>query len=370
MDKRNKRVVDYARYKAIKERGDRPDKKVTENAELFMAVNDTLKDDLPKLFERTGRLVEACLNNFVQLQVQWQLIWRRKLSQALDDAQVPRNVKEIVDAFTDDFAFFETQVVSLSICNGSMVNELPNLLSSTTTLNGDDASSTRQTTSMDSKRRTMSVSSDKSPQLPQPDFGGRSGGSFFNGGEAAQFVPTLHREPSRRMRASSNLSGHSQRTPEIPNSGRSYSSSTTPVASTPGRPIATAVRNNTEPSPSLQPNSDGAKLNRLSDDSALASQRSSGTAYRSTAPTVRTSSPSSRFSGVFSSAMPMSDSPPSQSPVSTPGPRTDYNVIFLAASVYEFNIDRARKEAGYPYLTYGAGEVSNQTASSFHLSRS
>lgn len=34
-----------------------------------------------------------------------------------------------------------------------------------------------------------------------------------------------------------------------------------------------------------------------------------------------------------------------------------YNVVFLAASVYEFNIDRARKEAGLPYLTYVAGEI-------------
>ena len=30
-------------------------------------------------------LVGACLNNFVQLQLQWQVIWRRKLSQTIDD---------------------------------------------------------------------------------------------------------------------------------------------------------------------------------------------------------------------------------------------------------------------------------------------
>ena len=32
-------------------------------------------------------------------------------------------------------------------------------------------------------------------------------------------------------------------------------------------------------------------------------------------------------------------------------------MIFLAASVYEFNIDHARREAGFPYLTYSAGEI-------------
>jgi hypothetical protein len=31
--------------------------------------------------------------------------------------------------------------------------------------------------------------------------------------------------------------------------------------------------------------------------------------------------------------------------------------LFLAASLYEFNIDKSRREAGYPYLTYTEGEV-------------
>jgi hypothetical protein len=35
----------------------------------------------------------------------------------------------------------------------------------------------------------------------------------------------------------------------------------------------------------------------------------------------------------------------------------DPEVLFLAASMYEFNIDRARREAGYPYLTYVTGEI-------------
>jgi hypothetical protein len=67
-------------------------------------------------------------------------------------------------------------------------------------------------------------------------------------------------------------------------------------------------------------------------------------------------SPAGRYSGFFSSAMPMSDSPQenaSQAPNSTKEPA----VLFLAASIYEFNIDRARREAGYPYLTYVAGEI-------------
>ena len=35
----------------------------------------------------------------------------------------------------------------------------------------------------------------------------------------------------------------------------------------------------------------------------------------------------------------------------------DPKVLFAVASIYEFNIDRARQEAGIPYLTYIAGEI-------------
>jgi len=34
-----------------------------------------------------------------------------------------------------------------------------------------------------------------------------------------------------------------------------------------------------------------------------------------------------------------------------------FNVLYLAASLFEFNISATKKEAGYPYLTYQAGEI-------------
>ena len=33
------------------------------------------------------------------------------------------------------------------------------------------------------------------------------------------------------------------------------------------------------------------------------------------------------------------------------------NVLFVCASLFEFSIDRTRREAGYPYLQYVQGEV-------------
>src|SRR4051794_20351632 len=92
MGKRNKRVIDYARYMSVKERGEKPDKRTQEQAEQFMALNDTLKEELPKLFSLTAKLVAVCLENFVEIQVQWQSIWQEKLKCILDEHQVPKDI--------------------------------------------------------------------------------------------------------------------------------------------------------------------------------------------------------------------------------------------------------------------------------------
>ncbi|KAL8997175.1 MAG: hypothetical protein Q9169_003502 [Polycauliona sp. 2 TL-2023] len=364
MQKRNKRIMDYARYKGIKDRGDRPDKKTTEQGEQFMAINDSLKDELPKLFALTGKLVEACLNNFVQLQLQWHIIWRRKLGQALDNYKATGPISELIDAFTGDFAFFEAQVLSLGICNGSMLADSVNMvtmLSPARTLTGEEPSQKKTSLEL-TRRRTRSVNSEMSPVLPQPDFGGKSGaGGFFgmdNGMQQTSMVPpsSSQMDPNNRMRANSTMAGRSPRTPDVPGSYHSYSSNTTPGSAGFGRP-ATATA--TGPSPMIsRPSVETPDLNRVS-DATTAVQQSNGTGVYAPGTQARPSSPSARYSGMFSSALPMSDSPRNQSPIESgfDRPQMQFNVIFLVASVYEFNIDRARREAGYPYLTYVAGEI-------------
>lgn len=378
MQKRNKKIIDYTRYKTIKDRGEKPDKKLAEQGEQFMAINETLKDELPKLFGLTGKLVEACLNNFVQLQLQWHIIWRRKLSQAIDDCKVPNNAADIITSFAGDFAFFEAQVLSLGICNGSMLADtvnLVNFLSPATTVNGDGTTSPKQASSLDlTKRRTLSIGSDRSPMLPHPDLGTRNFGAD-HGLQLAGAFPSPNLEPTRRVRASSAVSSQGPRTPEMPGPHRPYLNTDTPT-SNPVRPTAVISRTITEPSPSG--NRQGIELsnaNRLSDGLTHVNRPTSGSTYpqishsrppsdpiypQAAYDSQRASSPSMRYSGFFSSAMPMSDSPPTESPTDAFG-RNQFNVIFLAASVYEFNIDRARREAGYPYLTYVSGEVSYTT---------
>ena len=48
---------------------------------------------------------------------------------------------------------------------------------------------------------------------------------------------------------------------------------------------------------------------------------------------------------------------PSTRPASPRAAPDDMPVILVCASLFEFNIDKTRKEAGYPYLTYVQGEV-------------
>ena len=375
MNKRNKRLPDYTRSLALKEKGDKSDKKTTEQAEQFLALNDTLKDEVPKFFELTNKLMERCLGNFVQLQYKWLKLWKLKLKQAIDipsatqDGELAAELTNLIKAYATDFAFPETQVASLAICNGALLNETPNLMQFASPVTDAGVSSenimspgsSRTAPSFEAKR-TYSIGSEQSPVIPQPDFGDHRGnGGFFPIGD-----PSLPGQPPSRQtsstisrsRAVSNVSNHTTtpQTPHVPGSWRSYSNVTTPVNTTPGRPAVGPMRQAPDPSPSLRPSTDSSHIYRLSDDSAL-TRPSPGTSLTSSN-LVRSTSPSranDRFSGYFSSAMPMSDSPTTESP--DKDPNRNVHVIFLAASVYEFNIDRARKEAGYPYLTYVAGEI-------------
>ena len=55
--------------------------------------------------------------------------------------------------------------------------------------------------------------------------------------------------------------------------------------------------------------------------------------------------------------MPMDDDNRPQEEEGTAGPTHEPGVLFTAASVYEFNIDRSRQQGGFRYLTYMPGEI-------------
>lgn len=331
MKKRNKRLLDYARYKAIKDRGDKPDKKTTEQGEQFVALNETLKDELPRLYSLSGKFGQACVKNFVQIQTTWWSILQQKIGPHVEP--FPDDLQKVVNDWNSDYSFSEAQVLSLGICNGSVLADTANLVNFNTPSTNAVNSSRRPSTVNSSNPRPESMVEDSpkvsydygtSQLFQSPQMGSQSGTS--------------------RHRADSSLSGRAP--PETPDVGRSQLLQQ--VTSTPGSTCQAAKATDPEPFPSLP---------RLSLDTPLLADIISGSSNEENPPT----SPGGRYSNFFSSAMPMSDGPNETEPASHEPPKNDApkepKVLFLAASIYEFNIDRARREAGYPYLTYVAGEI-------------
>ncbi|KAJ9366186.1 hypothetical protein DTO282E5_9125 [Paecilomyces variotii] len=351
MHKRNKRLMDYTRFKALKDRGDKPDKKTTEQGEQFVALNEALKDELPKLFALTAKLIESCLTNFVQIQATWFSLLQKKLGYLID--RFPEELNQVISDWASDFDFAEAQVLSLGICNGSLLAEAINLVNFNTPSTGPDATSPRRPSTINSSNtRSTSLNTDGSPQVTREHSGGR---------DSVQSPPTdglsqrssgsqVHLINGARNRASSSVSARvvPPAAPEMPTSqsAQALQSMSTPSAAS-TRP-GTSSGQAGEPFPSLP---------RLSLETPfLHDLLTNPPENNEAAAAVDPSSPGGRYSGFFSSAMPMSDSPRQDNPTD-PGQARDPKVLFLAASIYEFNIDRARREAGYPYLTYVAGEI-------------
>lgn len=73
-----------------------------------------------------------------------------------------------------------------------------------------------------------------------------------------------------------------------------------------------------------------------------------------------------RLPGIFNNALPLpnqegglEDLEPSRESIERGQfERDGYNVLYIAASLFEFNLEATKTEAGFPWLTYQAGEVS------------
>ncbi|KAL7273124.1 hypothetical protein RUND412_004033 [Rhizina undulata] len=411
MTKRNKKAVDYARFKAIKDRGDIPDKKTTDMADAYVALNETLIDELPKLFRLTKKLVDAVLANFVELQAQWMNSWSKKIKMTFINLEMSQRLEEVIDAFMGDFSFNEQSLNHLNICNGALNNmqfpgDKPQLqnASSTLTLDAFDSSSylrprTSATTAADGygreppspgRDRAFSLTGSHSPTMSTFSFTTRSerrhsGGSSISPLIAvAPALPALPQlataTPSQFTRVRAGSAALPQKTPVTPvlnnHVHRSFSTST-------GDPRKLSSRDSS--SSRFDPHS-------LSSSERPESRSAYSSSINLTEPRVensRATSPSPlTTSGAFSSAMPMEDdrdiqisNPPTRtgsraSSSHGPGPGPGHgpgvanngksvlemgpgnnSALFVAASLYEFNIDKQRREGGFPYLTYVQGEI-------------
>lgn len=338
INKRKKKIVDYAKCKSDERRGQKPDKKAVEASDAYVALNETLKAELPQLYDLTAKLVQSCLHCFLDIQLKWHSTWERKLRPILEAADIPNSIQQIEPAFRPDFAEVEKNLIQLSICNGTLKMETANFLSPTTTLvdNSEQSSMIKpqRPSTMDSSNRTLSVGSEPSTT---PN-GRRHSGIYYQGPDQ----PTPLESRIRSNSSLSNRAPHSGQTPgSNASANRPWSHSNTPTSSfSLSRPVTA--------------NPPSAGYYRQSSDNQRSPRPESNATYFTAKPDFD----SHRFSGLFQSALPpeMGAAPQTPSSPSRAAPE-DMNVLFVCASLFEFSIDKTRKEAGYPYLQYVQGEV-------------
>ncbi|KAI2629860.1 hypothetical protein GGR54DRAFT_282522 [Hypoxylon sp. NC1633] len=340
MKKRAKRRLDYEKSVQLKKGGKKVDKQLSEFIEQYEALNEALKKELPKLSALTEKVGKICLGNFVNIQAQWFSIWKEKVKVVLEDPTVPE-LTDIISIFQRDYQFQDEQMNTIGIINPASKGRP----SQSTSTDESFARLRLRPSEHSSRSRGLSLNSDTAPSLPTPDFMKRNSGQFSISPTAAS-IPSPHQYYYRDFYAGVSAQGR-------PGSGSPH----TPDLSSMARAMGSAsVR------PGTGQSYDSGGVPRQSTESGAHSMRYSN----SMNPSPYQPAENQRYSGLFQSALPPSDSherPPRPSQASSRAssrerqPINGYNVLWLAASLFEFNIETTKHEAGYPYLTYQAGEI-------------
>lgn len=268
------------------------------------------------------------------------------------------SLEEIEKDWQVDFDYQEASALALGICNGSLMLQANNMISFLTpgsTLTGDD--SPRQMSFSSTNKRSVSLNSEAS-NVPSLDFSSRPSGTYTHGLPESHF-DRPYPYPNGRTRAASTTSGKSLRNTEP--AVRSTTAKHTSASANFARPgTSPAMQQEVFAPPRLSVETHSPLVAGFPVQPSAERPISSSTFFSATAgPSQPVMSHRSRGSGVFNSALPMSDSPViERHAVEVPQtPSSEAKVLFTAASLYEFNIDRALREAGFPYLTYVTGEI-------------
>lgn len=345
MKKRQKRRMDFERYEQLTRAGRSIDSKLKEQVEQYEALNATLIKELPKLSSLTEKVGNICLGNFVDIQTRWYGIWKDKMKSVLVDCADVPDLKEIVSTFQRDYPYAQEQIASIGIVNPAPRGRA----SQSTTVSESDASLMKARSrppDLDLRGRGLSVNGDIPPSLPTPDFTTHNSGSFVMSPGPTHSISSPHHYYYKDY-----YSG-------IRSQAMGSTSLTSPEAVSISRSQGGHGTASTRPSTSRSHDSSG--VPRQSTDSVPQHRRDSNTTYNSSYPPTE----DRRFSGLFHSALPLPDGPDESHRSSRASSRErapahdGYTVLWLAASLFEFNITTTKHEAGYPYLIYQAGEVS------------
>ena len=365
----------YVKYKHAIDRGEKVDPDLEESGKKFTTINDTLKHELPLLYERTKNLMRMLMTLFMMLQKDWYKTCSKKILPLLESepqhtTSLRYDLESYVDRFHSDYKPMQDLANKLGIINRNLLADISNMTSPVPTISSDGGASARNSSS----RRTESISSEVSALDSRSRNSGGSGPrthvravdnpprsspagpaypSLFPGG------PTNRNGPGptslREARALSPVSDHSESTivhteRRRPGSSRNHNFLRLDGAIDSGErsPVGT-------PGFDFPPQLGPSFLSPTMPPPLIHSMSAPAPASQST------SLPgSSRVSGIFNSALPMSDSPMRRSVEdlpTTPADPDEPEVLFLAASLFEFNIAHDRREGGIPYLVYVPGEI-------------
>ncbi|KAF1945432.1 hypothetical protein EJ02DRAFT_451462 [Clathrospora elynae] len=371
IEQRKKFLLYYVRHKQAVDRGEKVDPDLEESAKKFSTINDTLKHELPLLYERTKGLMRTLMTLFMCLQKDWYKTCSKKILPLLESepqhtTSLRYDLESYVERFHSDYKPMQDLANRLGIVNRNLLIDISNMISPVPTISSDGGGSSRNSSS----RRTESVGSEASIL----DSRNRN-----SGGYGPRSHPRTLDNPTRSSPAGpaypslypGSATGRAGPGPTSLREARALS----PVSDNSDTTIIHNERRNTGASRSH---------NYIGLDGAVDLDDHSSSGYNAfdfppqlgpsflspmqpithsiSAPTSQpTSLPgSTRTSGVFNSALPMSDSPVRGSIEelpTTPADTEEPEVLFLAASLFEFNIAHDRREGGIPYLVYVPGEI-------------
>ncbi|KAK8143362.1 hypothetical protein G3M48_007355 [Beauveria asiatica] len=340
MKKRQKRRLDYERADQQRRSGKTLEPKLRELVEQYDALNDALKAELPRLSAMTEKVGKICLGNFVNIQANWYKMWTEKLRTVLSDGPEVPTVDNIVATFNRDYPYAADQLSSIGILNPDL--QVRSSQSTEYRLRYSE---------IERRGRGSSVNDESAPTLPAPDFGKRSSAGITmspSAGSSSSNVATVtnpHQYYYRDFYAGIQGYGTNSASPK---SGDMVGSSRSNTGT-----------GHTSTRPSTGKSFESGALQRQSADMASVQRSDSTTTYTSS----HAQQENARFSNLFHSALPMPDGPEESQRSSRASSRErgrgsdGYNILWLAASLFEFNIETTKHEAGYPYLTYQAGEI-------------
>lgn len=372
IEQRKKYLLYYVKYKQMVDRGEKVDPELEDLAQKFTAINDTLKHELPLLYERTKGLMRTLMTLFMCLQKDWYKTCSKKILPLLESepqhtTSLRYDLDSYVERFHADYKPMQDLANRLGIVNRSLLVDISNMTSPVPTVS-DDGGSSRNSSS----RRTASVGSEASMQDSRPrnsgGYGTRSHPRIID--NPPRSTPTGPAYPSLYQVGSAGRSGPG---PTSLREARALS----PVSD---NSEATVMHGSECRNPDSSRHQDYYVLDGVVDfddpspfgsgtfdfppqlGASFLSSTMQTTSHSMPTPTSQLISlpDSSRASGVFNSALPMSDSPVRGSMEdlpTTPADTDEPEVLFLAASLFEFNIAHDRREGGIPYLVYVPGEI-------------